>query len=156
MHIILARCLWENNEHTQAVYHFAAGEAPDTFVHLLDSTFSGDANAVKREQMLALCIMHFLALENLRDANELMNLFRRGQKGRNVTDSNLITFCKYLLQVCRRDAQPLFKTLVTKYASVLDYDETVPNLLMGPIGAKFFGIQPKANPMMSMLQQMLA
>jgi hypothetical protein len=40
--------------------------------------------------------------------------------------------------------------------SVLDFDDTVPSLLMGPIGAKFFGIQPKSNPMMSMLQQMLA
>jgi hypothetical protein len=40
--------------------------------------------------------------------------------------------------------------------SVLDYDDTVPSLLMGPIGAKFFGIQPKSNPMMSMLQHMLA
>ena len=41
MHTILARALWENAEHTQAVYHFAAGEAPDTFCHLLESTFSG-------------------------------------------------------------------------------------------------------------------
>ncbi len=70
--------------------------------------------------------------------------------------SELVTFCKYLLLTCRRDAQPLFKTLVNKYSAVLDYDDNVPSLLTGPIGQKFFGIQPKSNPMMSMLQQMLA
>jgi hypothetical protein len=41
MHIILARCLWENNEHTAAVYHFAAGEAPDSFCHLLEASYTG-------------------------------------------------------------------------------------------------------------------
>jgi hypothetical protein len=39
-----------------------------------------------------------------------------GGSTNNAQDSNLLTFCKYLLLVCRRDAQPLFKTLVTKYA----------------------------------------
>jgi hypothetical protein len=43
-----------------------------------------EASTQKKEQMLALCIMHFLALENLRDANELMNIYRRSQKGRGI------------------------------------------------------------------------
>jgi hypothetical protein len=102
MHIILAKCLWENNEHTASVYHFAAGEAPEQFCQLLESSYGGyavklnfcwssshirpcsEANIVKREQIFALCIMHFLALENLRDANELMTVYRRYQKNKGL------------------------------------------------------------------------
>lgn len=156
LHLTLAKCLWENGDKS-SIYHFAAGEAPEQFSQKMDDTYGSEAQQVPRERALTLGILHFLALENLRDANELMNFYRKAQKSRGqAVDSELTTFCKYLLLTCRRDAQPLFKTLVNKYASTLDYDENVPALLTGPIGQKFFGIQPKANPMMSMLQQMLA
>jgi hypothetical protein len=96
-------------------------------------------------------------LENLRDANETMTYYRKAQKSRGLNaDSDLLQFNKYLLQTCRRDAQPLFKTLIEVYSAALSFDDNIPALLSGPIGQKFFGIQPKANPMMSMLQQMLA
>lgn len=156
MHVTLAKCLWDINDKS-AVYHFAAGEAPEQFCQRLEDTCGSESAQIPRERFLTLCILHFLALENLRDANELMVCYRRAQKGRGLSmESDLISFCKYLLLTCRRDAQPLFKTLVNKYASVLDFDENVPALLTGPIGQKYFGIQPKSNPMMSMLQQMLA
>ena len=56
----------------------------------------------------------------------------------------------------RRDAAPLFKQLVNAYASEVEFDESIPALLMGPIASKLFNIKPKVNPMMSMLQSMLA
>jgi len=156
LHLTLGKCLWDNNDKS-AIYHFAAGEAPEAFSQKLDDMYGSEAQMVPRERALTLGILHFLALENLRDANQLIQCYLKAQKSRGQTvDSELTTFCKYLLQTCRRDAQPLFKTLVNKYSAALDYDENVPALLTGPIGQKFFGIQPKANPMMSMLQQMLA
>jgi len=157
LHCILAKSLWTNGDRSSSIYHFAAGEAPELFCQKLED-YGTEAQQSAREQYLTLGVLHFLALENLRDANELMACYRRWQKNRNTTtaESDLTTFLKYLLLTCRRDAQPLFKTLVTKYSSVLDFDDTVPAMLTGPIGLKFFGIQPKSNPMMSMLQQMLA
>lgn len=71
-------------------------------------------------------------------------------------DNGLLNFCDYLLQVSRRDAAPLFKSLVNAYASQLDFDESVPTLLMGPVASRLFGIKPKVNPMMSMLQSMMS
>ena len=41
LHVILAKCMWENADYNTAVYHFAAGEAPDTFCYHLESTFGG-------------------------------------------------------------------------------------------------------------------
>lgn len=55
-----------------------------------------------------------------------------------------------------RDAAPLFKQLVNGYASEVEFDESIPALLMGPIASRLFNIKPKVNPMMSMLQSMLA
>lgn len=156
LHLQLGKCLWDNGDKS-AVYHFAAGEAPEQFSQKLDDMYGSESHQVLRERNLTLGILHFLALENLRDANELLTFYRKAQKSRGQTvESELTTFCKYLLLTCRRDAQPLFKSLVNKYSRTLDFDENVPALLTGPIGQKFFGIQPKANPMMSMLQQMLA
>lgn len=156
IHVNLAKCLWDMNDKT-SVYHFAVGEAPEQFCQKLEEVYGNESQQVPRERFLTMGILHFLSLENLRDANELMNCYRRAQKARGLTaqlESDLVCFCKYLLLLCRRDAQPLFKTLVNKYASVLDFDEVVPQLLTGPIGQKFFNIQPKANAMMTMIQRM--
>lgn len=135
--------------------HFAAAEKPKAlWTKILEFFPSNDAEDQKsKEKALTLGIVHFLALENLRDANELMRLFK---KHSHVAKSPLIQFCEYLLQTCRRDAAPLFKQLVNTYASEVDFDEAVPAMLMGPIASKFFHIKPKMNPMMSMLQSMLA
>ena len=111
---------------------------------------------MQRDRALCTGLVHFLSLENLRDANELHTLFLKQQKAKKFTaSSDLLQFCNYLLQTCRRDAGPLYKTLVNAYSSALDYDDTITTLLMGPIAFKFFGIQPKVNPMMSMLQNMI-
>ena len=156
-HVRLANCLWANGDTKNAYSHFAAGEAPEELVQRLEDTYPNSNQLEPKVRGLTLGVLHFLALENLRDANDLMDNFNRRQKakGGKPPKAELLTFLDYLLQTCRRDAQPLFKTLVTKYASDLDFDETAPALLMGPIGQRLFGIAPKVNPMMSMLQNML-
>jgi hypothetical protein len=155
-HVMLGKCLWDANDKS-AIYHFVAGEAPESLNQKIVDTLGSEAKQMERERSLVLGVLHFLALENLRDANELMKFYGKAMKSRGLrVDSELLTFLKQLLQTCRRDAQPLFRTLVNNYHNQLNFDPSVESLLYGPIGQKFFGMQPKANPMMSMLQQMLA
>lgn len=155
LHVRLANCMWAAGD-KNAIYHFTAGEAPEQLAARLEESYGTPEQQEPRDRGLTLGVLHFLALENLRDANDLMNSFRKTQKAKNSDPkSELLTFLDYLLLTCRRDAQPLFKTLVNKYSSILDFDETAPALLMGPIGQKLFGITPRVNPMMSMLQNML-
>jgi hypothetical protein len=158
LHKKLAECLWDINSADKAcAYHFAAGEAPALLLSRIIASFPGAEQQAAREQAMTVGLVHFLALENLRDANELYYHYTKTQKKQGLsTDSPLLTFGDYLLQTCRRDAGPLFKSLVNAYASTLDFDDNVPTLLTGPIASKFFGIKPKVNPMMSMLQSMMA
>lgn len=152
----LAECLWEIKDKT-ASYHFAAGEAPQVFCDKIFATYPDSNQQDKRDQSLILGVTNFLAIENLRDANELVFSFKKTCKSKGFPlNSKLMQFCDYLLQTCRRDAAPLFKQLVNAYASDLDFDDTVPTLLMGPIAVRLFGIKPKINPMMSMLQSMIS
>lgn len=155
MHVRLANCMWAVGD-KNAIYHFTAGEAPEELATRLEESYGSPEQQEPRDRGLTLGVLHFLALENLRDANDLMDSFKRTQKAKGADPkSELLTFLDYLLQTCRRDAQPLFKTLVNKYSAILDFDETAPALLMGPIGQRLFGITPRVNPMMSMLQNML-
>jgi hypothetical protein len=152
----LADCLWEVKDKT-ASYHFAAGEAPLQFCDKIFATYTEANQQDKRDQSLILGVTNFLALENLRDANEMVFAFKKTCKANGYAlNSKLMQFCDYLLQTCRRDAAQLFKQLVNAYASDLDFDDTVPTLLMGPIAVRLFGIKPKINPMMSMLQSMIS
>jgi hypothetical protein len=156
LHVQLAECLWESHDKT-ATYHYCVGEAPEQLSAKIFETYGEEKQFQQRERAVTLGICHFLAVENLRDANEFFTSFQKRMKSKSFHErkSNLITFCDYLLQTCKRDATPLFKQLVNTYASDLDFDENVPSLLMGPVGTRMFGITPKPN-MMSMLSHMLS
>ncbi len=157
MHARLASCLWDVMPGSKtAIYHFALGEDPEELNRKIDISF-GAAHITERDQALTLGVLHFLAYENLRDANELFKAFKKSSKLRNTpSDSDLVTFCDYLLQTSRRDAAELFKKLASSYARALSFDEICDTLLWGPIASKIFNIPPKANPMMSMLQNLLS
>lgn len=155
LHLRLANCLWEVKD-KNAVYHFVLSEEPEQLAQKIDTTYPTAENVALRERNLTLAILHFLALENLRDANELFRCYKKVTKAKGLPlESELMTFCDYLLQVTRRDAAPLFKALVNAYAPALNFDESAGSLLMGPIAQRLFNIQPKSNPMMSMLQNLL-
>lgn len=111
LHVRLASSLWSKNQE-QAIFHYAAGEAPTPMAQSISVTYGNKDVFAKRDQALVSAIVHFLSLENLRDANECMNQFKKAQKNRgNNADSKLLTFASQLLELCRRDAQPLFKQL---------------------------------------------
>lgn len=156
LHLRLANCLWEIND-KNAIYHFVLSEEPEQLAQKIDSSYGTAETVVQRDRAVTLAVLHFLALENLRDANELFRAFKKNVKAKELPfESDLVTFCDYLLQVSRRDAVPLFKSIVNTYAPSLNFDETAGSLLMGPISQRLFNIQPKANPMMSMLQNLLS
>lgn len=153
----LAETLWENGDYSNAAHHYATGEAPLLYCNKLLALYGTEDKKTEREQAVTMGIVQFLSLENLRDANELFYQYKKESKEKNLSlKSDLINFCDCLLQVSRRDAAPLFKQLVNSYASQLDFHESVPRLLMGPIATRLFGIKPKVNPMMSMLQNMFS
>jgi hypothetical protein len=155
IHLRLANCLWETKD-KNAIYHFVLSEEPEVLAQKIDTTYGTSDQIVERDRKLTMAILHFLALENLRDANELFRFVKKSQKSKGLAaDSDLFTFCDYLLQLSRRDAAPLFKTVVNKYADALNFDESAPTLVMGPIAQRLFNIQPKANPVMAMLQNLL-
>lgn len=152
LHTRLAECLWNNND-KNAAYHFAAGEDPAAYLLNVDKLDSLEA----KDRALTVGVVNFLALENLRDAFVLYNSYIKLNSSKGLsTSGDLVTFCDYVLKTSRRDAAPLFKTLVNSYASKLDFDDAVPTLLMGPVASRLFGIKPKVNPMMSMLQSMMS
>jgi len=155
LHAKLAECLFENGD-KHAASHFAMGEAPALYCTKIMGKYPSESEQEARDRNLTLGITHFLALENLRDAFELYRLYQRAhvEKGWILT-SQLVQFNEQLLSVSRRDAAVLFKQIVNLYASVVDFDESVPTMLMGPIASKLFGIKPKVNPMMSMLHSMM-
>lgn len=148
-------CLWLRGDKS-AANHYAAGESPAMYNAKIFEKYKEKSQQLERDQSLTMGIVNFLALENLRDAFELMRQYKKYSKDRKFKmETRLLRFNDFLLQTSRRDAGPLFKELVNSYAADLDFDETVPKLLMGPIAMRLFGIQPKVNPLMSMLQTML-
>jgi hypothetical protein len=160
LNLRLASALWVT-DNQKATYHYVVGEAPAALSQKISDTFGGkDADHVlARDRALTLGVCHFLALENLRDANELVIHFKKAQKNRgNNVETKLVTFCSQLLECCRRDAAPLFKQLVNTVVPDISGwgNDMVPTLVQGPIACKFFNMQPKVHPMMQMMQQFLA
>jgi hypothetical protein len=156
LHVRHGQCLWQMQEYKKAVFPFVAGEAPESLCQKISDTFTKQNEVTERDRVLTMGVCHFLAIENMRDANKLYSEFKKHNKN---TDTKLSRFCDQLLQCCRRDATQLFKELVSSVRKDLqgwEDQETVYNLLMGPIGDKFFNIPPKVNPMMQMMQQLLS
>ncbi|RYG67359.1 DUF410 domain-containing protein [archaeon] len=157
LHVTLGGALWDGSGNAQdksSIYHFAAGEAPGALLEKILGSFTAEQR-VLREQAVVLGVVHFLSLENLRDARALYTQFL-ARTGAQADGSELLRFADFVLQTARREAGPLFKGLVNAFASALDFDDTVPTLLTGPVASKLFGIKPKVNPMMSMLQSMMS
>lgn len=158
VHSRLALSMMDTDQSRLAMYHFAAGECPQLLVDKLCTTVStaNAANELERDRLLCLAILHYLSLENIRDAHETIISYRKALKnlGKKDYQSDLLSFSDYLTQTSRRDALPLFKKLCNAYSSVLDFDPVIPTLLTGPIGQRLFGLEPPRPDMMTLLQGM--
>lgn len=156
MNLRLATALWETSDpvdRVKALYPFCVAEAPE----LLWTKLS-ELPSTERDHLLAYAIVQLLALESIRDASTLSACYKKSmaETGGVVNGSELLHFTDYLLQTVKRDAAPLFQTLVQSYGQVLDSYPHIISLVMGPIALKYFGLRPQSQPdMMSMLQTML-
>ena len=83
MHLRLANCLWDVKD-KNAIYHFVLSEEPELFAQKIDQSYGNAESLDKRDQTIAMAILHFLALENLRDANELFRFFKKSQKSKGL------------------------------------------------------------------------
>jgi hypothetical protein len=150
----LGQCLWARKEIRKSLHHFAAGEAPGALWSVVEDNVSAWSDN-KMEETVALGVLHFLALQNLRDANELWRKYVDSEKGVS-SRTGLKEFIGYLLRTCERDAAPLFKTLCGKYAKDFEFDSAASNLLHGPIATKLFNIQSApSGGMFSMIQELM-
>lgn len=151
LHIKIGTCQWNLQNFPKAVFHFVAGEAPDNLWGKIADSFT--PASPDRDRYYTLGIVHFIAMENLRDANALRRCYEKEVQSRNVTrESELVTFCAQLLLLCQRDAAPLFKELYVANKPVLaTCDPAVASLLENQIAHIYFNIQP-APSMLNMLQ----
>ncbi len=158
VHSRLALCMMDTDQTRLGMYHFAAGECPGLLIDKLfvPSYMDTKEGEVERDRLLCLAILYYLSLENLRDAHELIQSYRKALKGHGKKDyhSDLVSFSDYITQTARRDALPLFKKLCNTYSSALEFDPVIPSLLTGPVGQRIFGLEPPKANMMDLLQGM--
>lgn len=149
LHVRLALNLWENEEtRIQSTHHFALGEAPDQLANKLMQV----EKTLVRDRLLLMGVLHFLSVENLRDATKLVALHKKNTKGKGDS-SKLMRFSDQIVRLCCRDAAPLFQKLCTTSAKELVFDESIPQLIKGPIASIYFNIKPERsmNPMLQAL-----
>lgn len=150
--------LWESGQQKKAILHFVHGEAPEKlWMKLCEKSTDLTAPSPERDQLLTLATVHFIANENLRDANALMDRVKAADAIATMEHSSpLLLFCTQLLMVCERDAATLYQKLCNANFSVLqECDPVVAASLQGPIALKMFGIRPQQPNIMHMLEGLL-
>jgi len=151
--------LWDAGQHKKAILHFVQGEAPEKLWAKLCEKFTSatpqsDEHVQEREQLVTLAVVQFLAHDNLRDANTLMDSVKDAM-ATPVHSSPLLLFCLQLLMLCERDASPLYQKLCNaNLASLQQCDPVVLASLQGPVAQRMFGIRPPPN-ILSMLEGLL-
>lgn len=90
LHLQLANTLWDHSRgfHRKSIYHFAVGEAPTALWAKIQEEYV-DTNAPEgvssadvareKERLVVLGVLHFIAVENLRDANTLYRAFNQAK-----------------------------------------------------------------------------
>lgn len=146
----LGICTWSLGEEKRAIYHFAVAEAPLVLWNLISMRYAAESNSSWVEETATLSILHFLALDNLRDANILFGALKQ-----SLPPSRRISFLSKLLRTCERDAAPLFKVLCERYNAETEFDPTCEALLEGPIAKKFFGISNSSPSLLSFISDFL-
>jgi hypothetical protein len=132
------------SQREKAVRRFVFAEAPEDLASALSAV-----EPAHRSRLLTLGVLEFLAAENLRDANTLVDRVAEG-----LNDS-LVAFCRCLVQTCERDAAPLFQLLTEKafkrHLAGLGFEP-----LLVKVGQRFFKISPPPNLLNSVLSMLAA
>jgi len=164
---------------TESVTHFALAEKPQRIFDLLktlpaptkteEKTGRNGGTAAERDCLLTRSILVFIALENLRDGNELLlsfvNDLKHKRKIEKVATSYMdkndgfapthMMFCNMLLQNCEKDrAGPLFQWLLRSFAYDLTNMKPDVKAYTTKIGRVYFGITPPPS-MLNMMENMM-
>jgi hypothetical protein len=128
------------SQREKAVRRFVFAEAPEDLASALSAV-----EPAHRSRLLTLGVLEFLAAENLRDANTLVDRVAEG-----LNDS-LVAFCRCLVQTCERDAAPLTEKAFKRHLAGLGFEP-----LLVKVGQRFFKISPPPNLLNSVLSMLAA
>mmetsp|Transcript_38812 Transcript_38812/g.51146 ORF Transcript_38812/g.51146 Transcript_38812/m.51146 type:complete len:300 (-) Transcript_38812:334-1233(-) len=152
LHFRLGDAFLRKNQVELCTKHFVYAEQPLLIAHLLCNPQINDDS---REVLVCRSMLHFMSLENLRDANRLMMAYLKSIEDGKInppSPGHLVMFCKYLSKTCERDAAPLFQELVQRYESILGAHPDL-NLYVGHIAERYFGLVRQGGG--SMLENMM-
>jgi len=156
-HTFLADLLWDSSDHTSAITHYAFAEKPELINNKLATLMKRPTNADDDPNVLfAHSVLIMLTLENLRDANSLLTMYKNHLvKTECVNVSKYVIFCVWLLEISKKgkEAESLFQWLNKNFEAELRVNPGWAGFLTR-IGKTFFEIKPAAS-MMNMLEQML-
>jgi len=148
LHYALAVYLSKVEDHGGAQRHWLRSERPQEHVQELIS-WSQKGFLGERDLFLARAVLQYAALENLRDANLVFNVycdFYRSQpdpEQAKAIDTPLVHFIRFLLATLERDAAPLFEVLRQKYSASLARDSSF-SAYLDKIGELYYKIKPPA------------
>jgi hypothetical protein len=153
IHELLGDALWGTEEQADAVSHYAFAEKPDVIAERMFST-GLKGGSVGRDNLLVQAVLTFLTLENMRDANALMSKYKAALlKTSEKTLSKNVNFCVFLLKICERNGDQMFKWLFQAFGQSMQNNQAWVSMLTR-IGKIYFGIKPPPN-MLSMIESML-
>lgn len=83
-----------------------------------------------RADAFVMAILHFLAMENIRDAAILIPAYRE-EHHLSSPETRMSELAEYLVELCQRDARPLFEELRTLYEDDIKQEETHDKVIKG-------------------------
>ena len=173
-HLLLARAARNTGQLEAACGHYLFAEQSDEFADVL-LEWSVKGRRSERDLFLARACLRLLCLENLGDANRVydryMERFKEthaaggggggggdgAQQVKQLEESPLLHFVKFLMLTLERDAHKLMVLLQKKYAPSLQRDRAFA-LYLDQIALKFYNVKPRSANMggiMGMVQQMM-
>lgn len=164
----------------ESIAHLALAEEPSQILEKLktlpeptkgqEKMGRNGGTAALRDCLLTRAVIVFIALENLKDANVLLNSFV--SEISHKRDMNTLAksymdkqdgfapshamFCNMLLKTCEKDrAGPLYQWLLRSFGSDLAKLKPEVSAYTQKIGRMYFGIQPPPN-MLNMMENMMS
>jgi hypothetical protein len=141
LHLLLAVRLSEAGQHDRAQRHWLRSEHPQEHAAALARWCEEGGYAGERDLFVARAVLQYLALENVRSANLVLQHYEAAVPDRAALDTPLANFCRFLLKTVEREALPLFEMLRSKYAPALRRDPALAGYL-DKVGHVYFGLEP--------------
>jgi hypothetical protein len=146
LHLMLAEACFAGGDYLQAATHFGYAEAPTRIVDLAMAL-----PAEERDACILTAGLTMMCMENMRDASKLVITYKIKLGAEEPCRTAVLMV--WLLEICKKDAAPLYQWLMGAFKNEINSDPVYPGL-MTTIGKKYFDIKPPPN-MLSMLENMM-